>query len=81
MNIYVAPAANPGAAPELDAAVSVALEMASDQGTRRLLPFVADYLSFSDAVLRPLADLRALLNPAAEAHAAKPAAQKELEAA
>ncbi|MFG1425175.1 FUSC family protein [Roseixanthobacter glucoisosaccharinicivorans] len=75
------PAANPGAAPELDAAVSVALEMATNQGTRRLLPFVADYLSFSEAVLRPLADLSALLNPAAQAHAPKPAAHKELEAA
>ncbi len=55
------PASSPTRAPELEAALSIALESASDPGTRRLLPFVADYLSFSEAVLRPLSDLGAIL--------------------
>ncbi|MFG1464971.1 FUSC family protein [Xanthobacter sp. DSM 24535] len=76
------PAANPGTAPELDAAVSVAMEMATDQSARRLLPFLADYLSFSEAVLRPLGDLGTVLNPIPARPAAKPAVrEREREAA
>ncbi|WP_132029877.1 FUSC family protein [Aquabacter spiritensis] len=46
---------------DLEAALSIALDYAKDPETRRLLPLVADYLSFSEAVLRPLADLGAIL--------------------
>lgn len=63
------PDANPAQAPELEAALAIALDFGSDPETRRLLPFVADYLSFSEAVLRPLSDLGALLAP----DAARPA--------
>lgn len=52
---------DPLTAPDLDAAVSLAMEYAEDPKTRRLLPLMADYLSFSDAVLRPLNDLGGLL--------------------
>lgn len=52
---------DPQTAPDLDAAVSLAMDYADDPKTRRLLPLMADYLSFSDAVLRPLKDLGGLL--------------------
>lgn len=59
------PAADVTNAPQLEAALSSALGTTSDDATRRLLPFVADYLAFSDAILQPLADLRTVLNPPA----------------
>lgn len=69
-----APAADVTNAPQLDAALSSALGGSSDEATRRLLPFVADYLAFSDAILQPLSDLRTVLNPPV---AAPPAAVGE----
>ena len=56
-----APLTKAPSASELDATISVALDLASDTDVRRLLPFIADYLSFADAVLRPLADLGKIL--------------------
>lgn len=64
-------AAPPASAPELEAALPIALEFASDPETRKLLPFVADYLSFSEAVLRPLSDLGGILSTTAPAAPAK----------
>ncbi|WP_188582632.1 FUSC family protein [Azorhizobium oxalatiphilum] len=58
-----APAAEIRGAPQVDAALSAALGQSTDETARRLLPFVADYLAFSDAILQPLADLRTVLNP------------------
>ncbi|QTL04889.1 FUSC family protein [Aquabacter sp. L1I39] len=52
---------DPQTAPDLDAAVRLAMDYVDDPKTRRLLPLMADYLSFSDAVLRPLKDLGGLL--------------------
>lgn len=52
---------DPQAAPDLDVAVSLAMDYADDSKIRRMLPLMADYLSFSDAVLRPLKDLGGLL--------------------
>lgn len=51
------PASSVSEASELDAALSVAMGKADEAETRRIMPIVADYLSFSEAVLRPLADL------------------------
>ncbi|QRG07431.1 FUSC family protein [Xanthobacter dioxanivorans] len=49
------------AKPAVDAAVSTVLELADDPAVKELLPLVADYLAYSDAVLRPLRELRAAL--------------------
>ncbi|WP_156922276.1 FUSC family protein [Azorhizobium doebereinerae] len=59
-----APEAEIRGAPQVEAALSAALGDTTDETSRRLLPFVADYLAFSDAILQPLADLRTVLNPA-----------------
>ncbi len=67
-----APTADVTNAPQLEAAVSAALGRSADEATRRLLPFVADYLAFSDAILQPLADLRTVLNPPSTAPGAAP---------
>ncbi|MFG1377690.1 FUSC family protein [Xanthobacter autotrophicus] len=52
------------ATPAVDAAVSTVLGMADDPAVMELLPLVADYLAYSDAVLRPLRELNAALNDA-----------------
>ncbi|MEW6256171.1 MAG: FUSC family protein [Pseudomonadota bacterium] len=52
---------------ELNAALSNAMSVASDPESRKLLPLVADYLSFSEAVLRPLGDIGAGLSASREA--------------
>ncbi|WP_127090944.1 FUSC family protein [Aquabacter cavernae] len=57
------PASRTTEASELNAALSTALTNAPDPDTRRILPLVADYLSFSDAVLRPLHDVGTILVP------------------
>lgn len=51
------PASSASEASELDAALSLAMSSADEASMRRIMPIVADYLSFSEAVLRPLADL------------------------
>ena len=70
------PAAKAADASELDAALSIALNTADTADTRRLMPIVADYLSFSEAVLRPLADLGGILAASAprERRRAEPSA-------
>ncbi|MGU3497134.1 FUSC family protein [Xanthobacteraceae bacterium A53D] len=70
------PAAEMRGAPQLEAALSAALGDTMDDTTRRLLPFVADYLAFSDAILQPLEDLRTVLSPAKPAPP-KPQAEPE----
>lgn len=52
---------------ELNAALSNAMNFASDPDSRRLLPLIADYLSFTEAVLRPLGDIGAALTASKEA--------------
>ncbi|MFG1478785.1 FUSC family protein [Xanthobacter sp. V4C-4] len=52
------------AAPAIDAAVSTALNLADEPKVKEALPLVADYLAYSDAVLRPLRELRAALQEA-----------------
>lgn len=52
------------ATPAVDAAVSTVLGMADDPAVMEVLPLVADYLAYSDAVLRPLRELNAALNDA-----------------
>ncbi len=47
------------AAPALDAAISTALSLADDPEVQGTLPLVADYLAYSDSLLRPLRELRA----------------------
>lgn len=49
------------AAPALDAAISTALSMADDPSVKASLPLVADYLAYSDALMRPLRELRVSL--------------------
>lgn len=49
------------ATPAVDAAVSTVLGMADDPVVKEVLPLVADYLAYSDAVLRPLRELRTAL--------------------
>ncbi|MDI4665351.1 FUSC family protein [Xanthobacter autotrophicus] len=49
------------ATPAVDAAVSTVLGMADDPAVEEVLPLVADYLAYSDAVLRPLRELKAAL--------------------
>lgn len=68
------PAARGTEASELNAALSTALANASDPDTRRILPLMADYLSFSEAVLRPLSDVGAILAVGAKDAAARPGA-------
>ncbi|MFG1294216.1 FUSC family protein [Xanthobacter variabilis] len=46
------------AAPAVEAAVSTALKLADEPAVKDLLPLVADYLAYSDALLRPLRELR-----------------------
>ncbi|MFS8037328.1 FUSC family protein [Xanthobacter sp. AM11] len=46
------------ATPAVDAAVSTVLGLADDPAVKEMLPLVADYLAYSDAVLRPLRELR-----------------------
>lgn len=62
-----APLAGETAPSELNAALSGAMAVASDPESRKLLPLVADYLSFSEAVLRPLTDIGAGLMTSREA--------------
>lgn len=50
------------AAPAVEAAVSMVLALADDPQVEQALPLVADYLAYSDAVLRPLAELRIALS-------------------
>ena len=50
------------AAPAVEAAVSMVLALADDPEVAKALPLVADYLAYSDAVLRPLAELRVALS-------------------
>ena len=57
-----APAVSTTAAPQLEAALQAALGNLTDDTSRRLLPFVADYLAFSDAILQPLGDLQSVLD-------------------
>ncbi|MEP9355662.1 FUSC family protein [Xanthobacter sp. KR7-65] len=52
-----ADAANPVVA----AAVSTVLGMSDDRAVKEVLPLVADYLAYSEAVLRPLRELRTAL--------------------
>ncbi|MFG1391388.1 FUSC family protein [Xanthobacter agilis] len=49
------------AAPAVEAAVSTALKLADDPKVKEILPLVADYLAYSDALLRPLRELRAAI--------------------
>lgn len=49
------------ATPAVDAAVSTVLELADDPAVKGVLPLVADYLAYSDSILRPLRELRAAL--------------------
>lgn len=49
------------AAPAIEAAISTALKLADEPGVKERLPLVADYLAYSDALLRPLRELRATL--------------------
>lgn len=46
------------AAPAVEAAVSTALKLADEPAVKDRLPLVADYLAYSDALLRPLRELR-----------------------
>lgn len=50
------------AAPAMEAAVSVALNMADDPAVKAVLPLVADYLAYSDALLRPVTELHVVLS-------------------
>lgn len=49
------------ATPAVEAAVSTALSLADEPHGKELLPLVADYLAYSDALLRPLRELRTAL--------------------
>lgn len=49
------------ATPAVNAAVSTALGLADDPQVKGLLPLVADYLAYSEAVLRPLRELKVAL--------------------
>ncbi|MFG1300941.1 FUSC family protein [Xanthobacter sp. V3C-3] len=49
------------ATPAVDAAVSTVLELADDPAVKEVLPLVADYLAYSDSILRPLRELHAAL--------------------
>lgn len=49
------------AAPAVEAAVSTALTLADDPQVKEALPLVADYLAYSEALLRPLRELRTTL--------------------
>lgn len=53
------------ATPAVDAAVSTVLGLADDAAVQEVLPLVADYLAYSDAVLRPLRELRQALRDTA----------------
>ncbi len=48
-------------APALDAAISTVLDLADDPDVANALPLVADYLAYSDTVLRPLRELAVAL--------------------
>jgi len=58
------------ATPAVEAAVSTALGLADDPRVKDALPLVADYLAYSDALMRPLREMRT-------AFAAAPPWQKE----
>ncbi|MGR7995693.1 FUSC family protein [Xanthobacter sp. ZOL 2024] len=50
------------AAPAVDAAISTALTLADDPQVKGTLPLVADYLAYSETLLRPLRELRTVLS-------------------
>ncbi|MFG1418180.1 FUSC family protein [Xanthobacter sp. V0B-10] len=49
------------AAPAVEAAVSSALRLADEPAAKEVLPLAADYIAYSDALLRPLREIRAAL--------------------
>lgn len=51
------------AAPAIEAAISTALSLADDPKVQDDLPLVADYLAYSDALMRPLRELRTAFEP------------------
>lgn len=55
----IADAGAAAAAPALDAAISTALSLADDPAVQGTLPLVADYLAYSETLMRPLRELRA----------------------
>ncbi len=71
--------AGAAAEPVLDAAVSTALTMANDPQVAPALPLVADYLAYSQVVLRPLGDLAAALADQAPWRAKAPVAAAGLD--